>query len=128
MDAVDLIGLLPPFTYAVFAVTERLWPARPFPPRKRWQLVGIAFLALIATLGTAVPLLIPADWLARHRLIDGTPLGVAGGTLVGFVVLELAMYAWHRTAHKALGTAPATTHTAPGTSYDVGRSGAGSNA
>lgn len=99
MDAVDLIGLLPPFTYAVFAVTERLWPARPFPPRKRWQLVGIAFLALIATLGTAVPLLIPADWLARHRLIDGTPLGVAGGTLVGFVVLELAMYAWHRTAH-----------------------------
>jgi len=100
MDTADLIGLLPAVTYAVFAMTERLWPARSFPPRRGWQWMGIAFLVLLATLGTVVPLVLPGEWLAAHRWLDGTRLGVAGGTLVGFVVLELAMYAWHRTAHR----------------------------
>jgi sterol desaturase/sphingolipid hydroxylase (fatty acid hydroxylase superfamily) len=99
METTDLIGLLTPATYAAFAVTERVWPARQFPARRGWQLIGIAFLVLIATLGTVVPLLLPVDWLAAHRLIDGTPLGIAGGTVVGFIVLELVIYAWHRTAH-----------------------------
>ncbi len=48
---------------------------------------------------TVVPLLIPEAWLAQHRLFDGTGLGVVGGTLVGFFVLEGFVYAWHRTAH-----------------------------
>lgn len=100
MDAVDLIGLLPAVTYAVFAVTERLRPARSFPPRRGWQWIGIAFLVVLATLGTVVPLALPGDWLAAHRWLDGTRLGVAGGALVGFVGLELAIYAWHRTAHR----------------------------
>jgi sterol desaturase/sphingolipid hydroxylase (fatty acid hydroxylase superfamily) len=39
------------------------------------------------------------DWLAAHRWYDGTGLGVAGGALVGFVLIELAVYAWHRSAH-----------------------------
>ena len=32
MDTVDIVGLLVPVTYFVFLVTERLWPAREFPP------------------------------------------------------------------------------------------------
>ena len=100
MDAVDLIGLLPLVTYVVLAVTERRWPARPFPPRHRWQWIGAGFLILLATLGTVVPLLLPVDWLARHRWLDGGRLGIAGGTLAGFVLLEFAIYAWHRTAHR----------------------------
>ena len=50
-------------------------------------------------ISTVVPLLIPADWLAAHRLVDGARLGVAGGAIVGFVVLEGASYAWHRAEH-----------------------------
>jgi sterol desaturase/sphingolipid hydroxylase (fatty acid hydroxylase superfamily) len=99
MDAVTVIGLLTPATYVALAVTERIWPARAFPPRRGWQLIGVAFLVLIATLGTVVPLLVPADWLAAHRLLDGTRLGIVGGTIAGFVLLELFIYAWHRTAH-----------------------------
>jgi sterol desaturase/sphingolipid hydroxylase (fatty acid hydroxylase superfamily) len=100
MNAVDLIGFLPPATYAVLAITEQFRPARAFPPRRGWRWLGIAFLLLMAVLGTVAPLLIPVDWLAAQRWIDGTRLGIGGGTLVGFVVLELVVYAWHRAAHR----------------------------
>ncbi len=99
MDTVDIIGLLVPVTYFVFLVTEKLWPAREFPPRKGWQWIGVGFLVLIMTISTVVPLLIPEPWIAAHRWIDATGLGVIGGTIVGFVVLEGVIYAWHRTAH-----------------------------
>ena len=100
MDTVDLIGLLPLATYIVFAVTERRSPARAFPPRRGWQWIGIAFLVVLASLGVVVPLLLPLDWLVAHRWFDGTRLGIAGGTVVGFVVFECLIYAWHRTAHR----------------------------
>ncbi len=99
MNAVDILGLLVPVTYFVFLLVERLWPARDFPPRKGWQWIGIAFLVVISTISVVVPLLIPEAWLAAHRLIDGTRLGVVGGTIVGYVLMEGVVYAWHRTAH-----------------------------
>jgi hypothetical protein len=44
MDTVDIIGLLVPVTYFVFLVTERMWPARDFPPRKGWLIAwGFSF-------------------------------------------------------------------------------------
>jgi len=100
MDTVDIIGLLAPVSYFVFLITEKLWPARKFPPRAGWQWIGIGFLILISTISVVVPLLIPEDWLAAHRWFDGTKLGVVGGTIVGFVVLEGVTYAYHRTAHR----------------------------
>lgn len=101
METVDLIGLAVPLTYFVFLATEKLWPARSFPPRKGWQWLGIAFLLLIGATGVVVPLLLPLDWMAAHRWMDGTGLGVAGGAVVGYVVLSGVMYAWHRSAHGA---------------------------
>jgi sterol desaturase/sphingolipid hydroxylase (fatty acid hydroxylase superfamily) len=99
MDVIDFFSLLVPITYFVFLITERLWPARTFPPRGGWQWIGIGFLALSSVIGVVVPLLIPAAWLDAHRLVDGTRLGIAGGAVVGFVVLEGVIYAWHRSAH-----------------------------
>jgi len=100
MDIVDVIALLPLVTYVVLAVTEHLRPARTFPPRRGWQWIGIGFLVVLATLGTVVPLLLPVDWMAAHRWVDGGRLGIVGGTLAGFLVFELVIYAWHRTAHR----------------------------
>ena len=100
MDTVDIIGLLAPVTYFVFLITEKLWPARQFPPRKGWQCIGIGFLVLIGTISAVTPLLIPADYHDAHRWLDGTRLGVVGGTIVGFVLLEGITYAYHRTAHR----------------------------
>ena len=100
METVDLIGLLVPVTYFLFLITEKLWPARTFPARRGWQWIGVGFLILISTVSTVLPLLIPEDWLAAHRWLDGTQLGIVGGTLLGFVVLEGVIYAYHRTAHR----------------------------
>jgi len=100
MDVVAVIGLLPLVTYAALATIEHFRPARTFPPRRGWQWIGIGFLLLLATLGTVVPLVLPVDWMAAHRWLDGGRLGIAGGTLVGFLVFELVVYAWHRTAHR----------------------------
>ena len=100
MDTVELIALLAPVvTYFVILVTERLWPAREFPPREGWQWLGVAFLILFTTIGVVTPLLIPGEWLEAHRWLDGTKLGIVGGTIVGYVLLEGVVYAWHRTAH-----------------------------
>ena len=100
MDTVEIVGLLAPVTYFAFLVIEKIWPAREFPPRSGWQWIGVAFLALIGTVSTVVPLLIPQDWLASHRWLDGTKLGVAGGTVAGFVLAEGVVYAYHRAAHR----------------------------
>lgn len=99
MEIADLIGLAVPATYFLFLATERLWPARLFPPRRGWQWIGIGFLVLLGTAGAVVPLLIPEEWLVAHRWMDGTGLGVAGGAVVGYFVLSGIMYAWHRTVH-----------------------------
>jgi sterol desaturase/sphingolipid hydroxylase (fatty acid hydroxylase superfamily) len=99
MEAVDLIALAVPLTYFVLLATERLWPARSFPPRKGWQWIGLGFLVLVGTIGAVVPLLIPAGWLAAHRWLDGSGLGIAGGVFVGYLVLSGLGYAWHRAAH-----------------------------
>jgi sterol desaturase/sphingolipid hydroxylase (fatty acid hydroxylase superfamily) len=99
MEAVDIVGLLVPATFFVMLAVERWRPARRFPPRRGWAWTGVAFLLVLGTVSTVVPLLVPADWLAAHRWSDGTRLGVAGGTVVGYFVLSGVMYAYHRTVH-----------------------------
>lgn len=99
METIDLLGLAIPFTYFAFLLAEKLWPARRFPPREGWQWLGVGFLLLLLTLGTVVPLLIPGDWLAANRWLDGTGLGVAGGAVLGYLVLSGVLYAYHRTVH-----------------------------
>jgi len=100
MDPVALLFLfLTPVTYLAMLTVERIWPARKFPSRPGWQWLGIAFLVVSMAIGTALPLYLPVDWMAEHRWLDGTGLGVVGGALVGFVALELAVYAWHRANH-----------------------------
>jgi sterol desaturase/sphingolipid hydroxylase (fatty acid hydroxylase superfamily) len=99
MEPVDIVGLLIPATYFVMLAVEKWRPARAFPPRKGWAWIGVGFLLLLGTVSTVVPLLVPETWLAAHRWMDGTPLGVVGGTVVGYVVLSGLAYAYHRTVH-----------------------------
>lgn len=99
MQTTDLVGLSIPLLFAVMLATESLWPARQFPPRRGWRWLGCAFLLLIMATGAVVPLLLPIDWMAAHRWLDGRRLGVAGGTLVGWFVLSGVNYAYHRSAH-----------------------------
>lgn len=96
----DLIGLVIFGSYGTMMLLEAWFPARQYPARRLWRLQGFAFLVLTAATATLTPLLIPADFLARHRLLDGTALGVVGGTLVGYAAVSLVSYGWHRAAHR----------------------------
>src|ERR1044071_7917753 len=99
MSVEDLVGLLVPLTFVVFLVIEAIWPARPYPERRWWRLQGFAFLVLMAVIATLLPMLLPQDWVAAHRLIDGRGLGTVGGVIVGYAAVSLVNYGWHRATH-----------------------------
>ena len=61
MDTVDIVGLLAPVMYFILWITEKFRPARTFPPRQGWQMIGIAFLILIGTVSAITPLLIRSN-------------------------------------------------------------------
>lgn len=100
MTLVDFFGLATPLTYLLFWGLEKLRPARQFPPRRGWAILGLGFLVLLGTLSTVAPLLIPAPWLERHRLIDLTHLGLGWSMALGYAVLSLINSLWHRRAHR----------------------------
>lgn len=99
MHVEDILGLLVPVTYLTFYVTEKLWPARSFPTVSWWGALGVVFMIVLLTIGVVTPVLLPVEWLASHRWVDGTRLGVAGGVIVGLVALELVVYGYHRLCH-----------------------------
>jgi sterol desaturase/sphingolipid hydroxylase (fatty acid hydroxylase superfamily) len=99
MNTVDLVGLLVPLTYLAMLGVEARWPARPFPERRGWRWLGVGFLLLTGVVSTVVPLLVDPAWAGAHRWLDGRALGVAGGTVVGYVALSGVAYAYHRAVH-----------------------------
>lgn len=99
MNAVDIVGLMVPVTYLIMLAVEARWPAREFPRLRGWRWVGLALLVFAGVVGTVLPLLLAPEWLAAHRLIDGSGLGVVGGTLVGYIVVSFFNYLWHRSTH-----------------------------
>ncbi|MDM0113377.1 sterol desaturase family protein [Variovorax sp. J22R133] len=99
METVDLVGLLVPVTYLLMLAVETRWPARAFPARRGWRWLGVGFLVLIGTAGAVVPMLLPLSWMEAHRWMDGTRLGVVGGTALGWFVLSGLAYVWHRAEH-----------------------------
>jgi sterol desaturase/sphingolipid hydroxylase (fatty acid hydroxylase superfamily) len=99
MNPVDIVGPLIPLTYLAMLAVEKWRPARHFPARRGWTWIGIVFLLLIGTVSTVVPLLVDPHWLAAHRWLDGSRLGVVGGVVAGYVVLSAVMYAYHRAVH-----------------------------
>jgi sterol desaturase/sphingolipid hydroxylase (fatty acid hydroxylase superfamily) len=98
-ELAETLGLCVPAIYVLMLAAEARWPARMFPPRRGWRWLGILFLLIIGTVGTVLPLLLPLQWLAAHRWFDGTGLGVGAGVVVGWLVLSLVAYAYHRLSH-----------------------------
>ena len=98
-EVAELLPLLIPVFYGVGLVTEARWPARDFPARRHWRWLGAGFFVLVATLGTAVPTLLPQAWMAEHRWLDGSGLGVTAGMAVGWLVLSFVSYLYHRASH-----------------------------
>lgn len=96
----DLIAILILGTFISLLVIDTLRPARELPTVRRWRIKGIAFFVLNAILATLLPL----AWsgvLAEHQLIDASGLGTIGGAIVGILVLDFVLFAWHFALHRS---------------------------
>lgn len=100
MKLEDALALAVPLTFLAMLAVERFAPARVFPPIKRWVLLGTVSFLLMISAGVLAPLALPVEWLARHRLIDGTGLGVGLGAIVGYMAVSFCSMLWHRFAHR----------------------------
>jgi len=96
----DLLGILIPVTFVAMMIVEAAAPARKFPRRRLWRLVGAAFFVVMGAIATVTPLVLPPDWVAAHRLMDLTSLGLLPGTVVGYLAVSLAGFAFHRSCHR----------------------------
>lgn len=85
-------------TFAAFAALETLRPGRSFVRMRAWRAKGVLLFVVAIVLTSAAPLLWD-QWFADHRLIDARGLGHVGGAALGFVVLSLGIYVWHRALH-----------------------------
>lgn len=84
--------------FAGFAILDLAAAARAFPRMRLWKLRGLLFTLSYFVLATYAPLL----WdglLGEHRLFDATAFPLWAQIVGGFVLLELGVYAWHRTMH-----------------------------
>jgi sterol desaturase/sphingolipid hydroxylase (fatty acid hydroxylase superfamily) len=89
-----------PVTYLALLALERAFPARAFPEIRFWRLTGSLFVVVLLGVNAALPSLVPGDWLARHRLLDGGRLGLVGGVVVGYLALSFVSYWVHRAEHR----------------------------
>jgi sterol desaturase/sphingolipid hydroxylase (fatty acid hydroxylase superfamily) len=84
--------------FVAFAAVDLVARARVFPDVPNWKLKGIAFTLLYFAVATFAPLM----WdglLGQYQLVDGSALPFWAQVVAGFLVLELLIYAWHRTMH-----------------------------
>jgi len=84
--------------FGVFCALDFVVHPRVFPEMKFWRLRGIAFFAVYFALSGYAPLL----WdglLGEHTVFNAAVLPLWLQIAGGFLFLELAIYAYHRTAH-----------------------------
>lgn len=98
MSIEELSPLLIPAAFLALVVVERLRPARSLPRVRRWRLLGVIAFAITGAVSSAVPMLYQ-PFVEAHRLADLDGLGLAGGTVLAFLVSELAGYWLHRLRH-----------------------------
>lgn len=97
LDPVSLyiIGL-----YALLILWEAVFPARKLPKIPYWHVKGIASFFFFFYLSTYLPLWY-AQWLPSTQLLDLTEMNVVIATVIGILIYELGMWAWHWSMHKS---------------------------
>jgi sterol desaturase/sphingolipid hydroxylase (fatty acid hydroxylase superfamily) len=99
MSAPDLLLYASAALFPLFVVAERLFPARRQPHVGGWPLIGVGFFVAYAAVAVLLPLALPASWF-EASLVSGAELGIAGGTVVGYLATTFVGYVWHRAAHR----------------------------
>lgn len=91
--SLSLLGL-----YASLMIWEALFPARQLPNVPFWKVKGLAAFVVFFFLSSYLPMLYAA-WLPGAQLIDLTGMNTLLASLLGILLYELGMYAWHRSLH-----------------------------
>lgn len=84
---------------ALLMLVEHRWPVRRYDEVAGWRLKCLAFMPVVITLSTAIPLALTGAF-ERVRILPGDRLGLVGGTLVGILTSELIVYWAHRLHHR----------------------------
>ncbi len=84
--------------YGVMILWERLRPARRLPGVVGWLPRALGSFAVYFFLSSYLPLLWDG-YLARYQLFDLSHLGAVPGAVVGLLVYNAVLYAWHRSMH-----------------------------
>lgn len=84
--------------YVSLIAADYFRPARTFERVSYWRARGALAFAVYFAIASNLPFLTDA-FVAEHRVIDASALGVGWGAVVALLVLELGVYVWHRTLH-----------------------------
>ncbi|TYT26882.1 sterol desaturase family protein [Luteimonas viscosa] len=95
LDPVSLVVFL---LYAGLMAWELFFPARRLPSIRGWHWRGLAAFAAFFFLSSYLPLFWSAH-LQAYQLLDLSHLPVWAGAVVGVLVYEAGVYAWHRSMH-----------------------------
>lgn len=98
MSHTDLILLAAAAVYPLLLAVEHLAPARWQPALPAWRTIGALFFVAFSAVSFYLPLALPPAWF-EASLLPGASLGLAGGTVLGYLAVSLVGYAWHRAAH-----------------------------
>ena len=99
MNPTDLLLYATAAVFPLFLLIEALRGSRRQPRLPAWRWVGVGFFTVFALISFYLPLALPAAWF-EASLLPGAELGVAGGTVVGYLATTLVGYAWHRAVHR----------------------------
>ncbi|MFL5297202.1 MAG: sterol desaturase family protein [Phenylobacterium sp.] len=103
MKLEDLLPFAVPVAFFTFWASEvlvnRLGGGRPFEKVGGWVLVGVGFFLVTMTINVTAPLWLPPEWIASHRLMDMTRLGL-WGAVPAFLLGSLVSYWFHRCEHR----------------------------
>ncbi|MEO1309456.1 MAG: sterol desaturase family protein [Pseudomonadota bacterium] len=84
--------------FAAFALLDAFAPARVLPRVRGWRLKGLLMTAGYFAIALTAPFLWDG-WLAERQLFNVEALGFWPGVAIGFLAIEVGMWAWHRTLH-----------------------------
>lgn len=96
-----MIGLYHYVAFGIFggfAALDLVRRGHFWPEVAGWRATGVLCFVLYFAAATFAPLMWDA-WLGQHRLIDAARLPLWAQVAGGFLLLELGIYAWHRTMH-----------------------------
>lgn len=98
MDLETFALIATPGLLVAFIFAERLLRARPLPRISWWRSKSVLSFVVMMLTSMFAPLLW-LDFVAAHRLMNLEGLGIAAGTVVAFLTMQLVCYGWHRLMH-----------------------------